>query len=386
MTNSNQQLPVYKRLLFLAITLVMSLTLVVALSETMVRFISPQDLSGTWRTVGERGLWINRANWNARHQLGNRVVEYRFNSLHLRGPEIQPGVPKVLVLGDSYTFGWLLEEHDTYISRIQELANKTFGPNEVQFINAAAGGWGTADQLAFLEAYGATIDPDIVLVFLNTDDIGRSLKSPLYACKDRESLELEAYQAPPSSRLSLANMPAYPWLMEHSHLLQFARRIRKVQLHRRKMEAYPVKSAIAESHGVIVPDSKELRVDPAISQALGQALFRQINHWCRTNESQLLVTTTGFHFGQEDDLHEPTRAFMKIAAATFDAEGIPYKDISPHVYTDMNGNPQAFIIPDDGHPNEAANRIIAIHAWDWLRGKVQATLELNETKNLTVSR
>ena len=53
-----------------------------------------------------------------------------------------------------------------------------FGERSFNLVNAAAGGWGTADYVAYVEEFGNIVRPDVILVFLNTDDVGRSFKSP----------------------------------------------------------------------------------------------------------------------------------------------------------------------------------------------------------------
>ena len=108
------------------------------------------------------------------------MVRYRFGEPHLR--EVtrtrSEGARRILVLGDSFTFGWLLDDADTYVARLQELVDAEFGPGRFVLLDAAAGGWGTADYLFFLEDFGPQIRPDAVLVFVNIDDIGRSLRKP----------------------------------------------------------------------------------------------------------------------------------------------------------------------------------------------------------------
>ncbi len=128
-----------KRLLIAALTLAIPFAFAFIGGELMVRWVAPQDLSGTWLTVGPQGLILNRA--RARHQFGDRVVTYRINALHQRGPEPLDGTAAVLVLGDSFTFGWLLEEADSAPGVLQSLADRDLGPRKLAFLNASTGGW-----------------------------------------------------------------------------------------------------------------------------------------------------------------------------------------------------------------------------------------------------
>ena len=121
---------------FSLIALLLSLLLDVAAAEIMVRLLSPQNLSGSWRVQSsQRGYVMNKAGGEARHQFEDRVVSYRFNELHMRGGAIEPDVPKILVLGDSYTFGSLIEDKDTYVALLQtrRMSGRGCTPSSAKF-------------------------------------------------------------------------------------------------------------------------------------------------------------------------------------------------------------------------------------------------------------
>ena len=63
----------------------------------------------------------------ARHQFGDRIAHYRFNDYHLRGAPVDFGRRRILALGDSYTFGWLLEEDKTYVARLSRACEADYG-------------------------------------------------------------------------------------------------------------------------------------------------------------------------------------------------------------------------------------------------------------------
>jgi lysophospholipase L1-like esterase len=278
----------------------------------------------------------------------------------------------VLVLGDSYTFGWLVEEQYTYVELLQAYADSAFGRGTVQFLNGGVGGWGTADYLAFVEEFGERISPRVVLVFINSDDIGRSLKSGLYSLKDIEALELETHSIPVSTiKRSLNALPFYEWLLEHSHLLQFLRTTYLIEL----------RGAGATERGdhqgeIVRPRSRTLDVDPALSRTMGRALFRRLDNWCRRHGAELLVTTPGFHFRLEGLENEPTAAFLQTADSFFEQASIPYRDITPEVYSAIKETPQDFTIVGEGHPNERGHKLIAHHAWIWLSPQIGDILDL----------
>ena len=88
-------------------------------------------------------------------------------------------------LGDSFTFGHLLPNGSTYVDRLQN-----HFLNEFEIINAAGGGWGTADYAKYIEIFCEKIRPQQIFIYLNFGDIDRSLKSTLYRLNDEGQLEL----------------------------------------------------------------------------------------------------------------------------------------------------------------------------------------------------
>lgn len=353
-----------KNLLLVAVSLSVSLLL----GEMVIRIISPQNLSGSWRVDSGTGYMLNKSNGSSRHQFGNQVVHYEFRPPHLRDMGISKGDYKVLVLGDSYTFGWLLDSKDTYISHLQRFADKELGAGNVQFINGGAGGWGTADYVRFTEEFGDVIGPDCILVFLNVDDIGRSIKRSLYRLKDDNGLDLEVISKGKDAskeKLIINNLPGYQFLLENSHLLQF---LRSSYLKLR----HPKQTVISKARTVKVPSSAELEVRQKYSQRLGHALFSRLKDWGGQRSIPLMVTTTNSFAFANQGKAEPTRAFFSVAPSIFEEEEIPFFDISVGVKDGSGGNLERYRIPGDGHPNEAGALLISQQVWPWLKPALQA--------------
>jgi hypothetical protein len=88
------------------------------------------------------------------------------NSHGFRGPEWAvpkpPGTFRVMVLGDSLSFGNLVAYEDTYAARLRQALQQR-GPR-AEVVLAAVGGWDTAQELAFLEQEGLGYQPDVVVL------------------------------------------------------------------------------------------------------------------------------------------------------------------------------------------------------------------------------
>jgi len=357
-----------KKLLFVAFAALLSGTLCVVVSEVAVRLFVPQNLSGSWKVANDFGLLVNKSHGSSRHQFGERVVRYHFFEPHLRDTPVDPDATNVLLLGDSYTFGMLLDHKDTYLYRLQTIADDEFGAGRINFLNGGAGGWGAADYTGFVEDYGEEIDPDMIVVFINTDDIGRAIKRNSYRLSNPGSLELTRHVAHASKLKQFVNaVPGYQWILEHSHLVQLLR-TRVPQL---LAKAPKVTAQVADSRGVITPSSGDLNVPRQESILLGRALFTRLQDWCNLHDVSLCVTTIGlFDHGLFDRSDEPTIAFMSSAEEFFRSRGVPFSDSSPTLYARWQADADAFQIPVDSHPNEAGAALIAETSWPFIRDQI----------------
>ena len=350
-----------------ALLLILSSGLSVLAAEIAVSITRPQNLSGSWRVETETGLLVNKSRGSSRHQLGNRVVSYEFVSPHLRGP-VDRGSVKALVLGDSFTFGWLLGNENNYVNLLQRKINTEFGSGTISLLNAAAGGWGTGDHVAFVEDFGDEIRPDIILVFLNTDDIGRALRSPLWTFD--EASRAITRTVPRRSKLkTIVNAaPGYQWLLEHSHLVQLARRAVI------SSRSTPGAAALADGSPALGamktgPRSNSDAATAHLARALGVSLFRRLQLWCRAHKVHLAVATTGWH-QSPPDLSEATSAFVAGADELFSELGIPFFDASSQIWLVREISEGTFIIPGDGHPNEDGAALIAEHVFPFLSSQL----------------
>jgi lysophospholipase L1-like esterase len=126
-------------------------------------------------------------------QLGS--VHYRINGVGLRGPEITrqkpPQVCRVLLLGDSVTFGFGVSYEQTFAAQLQARLSPQgacgtgFQPVEpglqaratprVEVLNAAAGGYNTYNERVFYETRGHLFQPDLVLLMVCPNDVDNPL-------------------------------------------------------------------------------------------------------------------------------------------------------------------------------------------------------------------
>ena len=331
--------------------------------EVGLRWFAPQPLSGTWLIASSAGYNLNRPSAKARHAGAGRSVDYRFNALGFRGGPPADARLRVLVLGDSITFGWLLEEPDTSVARIAAAAAGEWGFGTVEFMNASVGGWGAAEYVAFTEDHGSSTRPGAVLVVLSGAEVRRAMASGLWTMPSPGSQAIERRRVtPPFYWLRALNkLPGYGSLLEHSQLAQLSRRALIGAMSRRLARRRAELPAANVADGL----------------ALTQALFRRLKAWCETRGVPLWVVTTGAMLMETpsgDGPENPDRVFLDQARTFFPDLGVPYLDLLPAMRAADSTTP--LLIADDGHPNEAGASLIASLTWPWLRDRLAPVLAI----------
>jgi hypothetical protein len=82
-----------------------------------------------------------------------------------------PGITRIVVLGDSFTFGEEVSDDETYAHALQELV-----PNS-EVLNLGIHGYGHDQMLLYLQEEGIKYHPDIVLLGFMPDDMERNILS-----------------------------------------------------------------------------------------------------------------------------------------------------------------------------------------------------------------
>ena len=137
-------------------------------------------------TLGWRMLPNMEDSW------GDVVV--RTNNRGLRGPDVAyekpPGTRRILYLGDSVTFGYMVERYpDTYPFVVGSLIADSTGI-EVETVNAGVGGYSPWQQYLYLEREGIKYDPDIVVLSFVLNDVTEKFRLVEYGGSD-ESNQLQ---------------------------------------------------------------------------------------------------------------------------------------------------------------------------------------------------
>ncbi len=114
--------------------------------------------------------FVHRANGRA-HIMGADVA---INSRGLRDdrditPQKDPSSTRIMMLGDSVTFGFGVAQHQTTPAQLETLLNNTAGARRFEVLNAGVGNYNTAMEVAAYLKNGRALNPDLVVlnVFVN---------------------------------------------------------------------------------------------------------------------------------------------------------------------------------------------------------------------------
>ena len=366
-----RKLTLKKKLLFMLFSLCLVGFFSLILGEIAMRIVAPQDMNGTFRVADEVGLHVHRSGIKTKHQKGERIIYYQFREDGLREFGATPGDKRILVLGDSFTFGWLLDGKDTYVAHLQRKVEEEFGPGKVELLNGAHGGWGASDYVRYYEEYGESYDLSAVIVFLNLFDVERSLNRSQYGMNAEMTALNKRYGVRQDSTLKkvLNATPGYNWMCENCHLLQALRRA---------MIPGPPQQAVLpakkeDNRPEEVKQAADMRVETYMS-----LLFAHLKQMTDDRGHRLLVLTTGYHWADELE-GKSTRRFIHLARRVLDKLEIELKDISKDFKATVDASDQPFGITGDGHPNEFGARVIADLNWPHVKKLAEQCLENSDS-------
>ena len=207
----------------------LSLTLSISLLEIGYRVIyerpkieKPKD---DWAIVPERTWieyhpslgWFHQKNKTSNLEAKNYSVQVHTNSQGFRGQkeyslQKDPLIPRILILGDSFFFGWGVNDEETVAAKLEL--------NNMEAINLAVPGYGINQILMSYREIGRKFNPDLVLISVFPDDFHRATESFSDSGYAKPYFSLE-----PGGILKLHNIPTpkpfemttgqYPEVIQH---------------------------------------------------------------------------------------------------------------------------------------------------------------------------
>jgi lysophospholipase L1-like esterase len=99
----------------------------------------------------------------------------RINAWGFRGPEWPatkpPGGFRIIVMGDSFTFGQGIGEEERYTTLLEKQLRAKFSGKTLEVLNLGVAGYSAVDEAILLEKIGPLLHPDLVLVQFTGNDV-----------------------------------------------------------------------------------------------------------------------------------------------------------------------------------------------------------------------
>ena len=209
-----------------------SITISLLVSELLVRFFYGKRICMFPRYVSDvklgdfriRGNIPNSHYW---HKSYDGKWEFRINANGFRAQENfeyakKREICRILLLGDSYTMGYEVDLNKTYGFVLQSfLAENGL---DVEVINAAVSGYGTAEELIFFENEGVKYSPDVVILGYYCNDCRNNILAELYGLEGGKLVTRNKEYVPAiNCRNFLNSYWLYRWLSENSSLHNWIR-------------------------------------------------------------------------------------------------------------------------------------------------------------------
>lgn len=165
-----------KLLLFRSLAILLGLTVSFVIVEVALRLFRPQptlsylqEMAGEYYIPGETIPFTLKPNVLSKMpsmEYPGRYVTISTNQLGLRGSDIAPvkpaGTKRILILGDSYTFGEYVGDEETYPAVLERYYREE--DQVVEVVNAGyADGWSPDEHYAWLTNTGIGYHPDVIV-------------------------------------------------------------------------------------------------------------------------------------------------------------------------------------------------------------------------------
>lgn len=311
-----------------AIVALLALIVGLALAEGLTRLFLPAfDPSGRFEFTHPVGtLMLGTPGTVARQakNTGDYDVPVRINAHGLRDDsDVATATPDdILVVGDSFTWGWGVAARDRFSSRLQALTGRrTFNlatPTDID---------GYAALLAYARSLGARAGGVVVVVCMEND--------------------LRSYDLPPpAGGTSPSDMPSVrEWLAGHSAFYLFALTV---------VHQTPWLRDLAVKAGLIVPNLEGIARNDYDAGVIAASADRLQEIARRYRTLVVLIPSRALWTGGSRDVED---RIHKEFVAALRQRGIDVLDLRPLL--EAKGTPLAYHFANDGHWNPAGHALAA---------------------------
>lgn len=300
----------------------------------------------TWITYDPDLGWTNRPDKEAVLEKNGNSVTIHTNSLGLRGtreypPEPAPGIFRIFAVGDSFTFGFGVEDGDSFPAQLEAADPR------LEVFNMGVPGYGVDQIFLTMRKWGTVYHPDLFVVTLYPEDFWRATRAfndagygKPYFVHSNGGLELRHVPVPTEKRFSVNQFPAQYsrtsptyWLLK-SYLFRFSSRAFE---------------KILKRLGAADPDSSP-------EWLLGRAILSETASYARGQGVPVLFVLAPPLRWITGTTEPVEQSFLRFCSK----EQVSCLDLTPVMKEEARRqSADALYIPDDHHWTREGNRIAA---------------------------
>jgi lysophospholipase L1-like esterase len=246
---------------------------------------------------------------------------FRTNSRGLRGRELQiekpPGLRRIVVLGDSFAWGYGVNDAEVFPQVLESRLERT------EVVNLGVTAFGLSQELDYFKLEGMRYEPDIVILAFCQNDIhrdGRSLRDTY-----------EAMRAPRSRKTPSESLgKAKAWLSEHLMLYRLTQQA--INTHRslvKALVALGLKEELEGFHSLDTNLMPALRIyPPELKQSFEttEAELLQMRNWLAERKIRFILALIPARQALEPQAFLHSIAYTKFEPTDFDL-GKPYRNL-----------------------------------------------------------
>ena len=286
------------------------------------------------------------------------TIHVKINSKGLRDREYNyskpDGIKRIVVLGDSFTWGIGVEDKERYTEILEDSLLKN-----IQVMNMGAAGYGNDQELLFLREEGVKYSPDVVIVAFYHNDLTNNMHSfqyfqykPMFVLDAENKLILTNVPVPQKGFLSFGML-----LYTHSHTFHFLFE----RLQSRGILDKLIKMVFGKK------DASTTNVSYITERQNGynltKAILREIDAVAEANNAKTMIVIFPFRAHVKNKNCDPE---INGALVDFGKESnIPVLDLLPE-FREHAKNGEQLYFKNDSHWNANGHRLAAELIYDKL--------------------